>query len=96
MRKVLSFNWFRKRPHNELDLKIRENILQLQRQLDNNFAIMTSAKKHVPIVKKRSKRFHRHQSGTKNCLSSLRWMYANVSIRHLQMCRRQLEKAQGY
>ena len=32
MRKVLSFNWFRKRPHNELDLKIRGNILQLQRQ----------------------------------------------------------------
>jgi hypothetical protein len=50
---VLNFNWLEKRPHNELDLKNRENILQPQRQLDNNSAIMTSAKKHVPIVKKR-------------------------------------------
>jgi hypothetical protein len=62
---VLNFNWLEKRPHNELDLKNRENILQLQRQFDNNFAIMTSAKKHVPIVKKRTKRFARHQSGTR-------------------------------
>ncbi len=60
---VLNSNWLEKRPHNELDLKNRQNILQLQRQLDNKSAIMTSAKKHVPIVKKRTKRFARHQSG---------------------------------
>ncbi|KAM3088018.1 60S ribosomal protein L32 [Clarireedia jacksonii] len=29
---------------------------------------MVSAKKHVPIVKKRTKRFHRHQSDTYKCV----------------------------
>ncbi|KAH8600232.1 putative DnaJ protein like protein xdj1 [Bisporella sp. PMI_857] len=31
---------------------------------------MVSAKKHVPIVKKRTKRFHRHQSDTYKCLDA--------------------------
>lgn len=29
---------------------------------------MVAAKKHIPIVKKRTKRFHRHQSDTYMCL----------------------------
>ncbi|KAF7930440.1 uncharacterized protein EAE98_004840 [Botrytis deweyae] len=31
---------------------------------------MVSAKKHVPIVKKRTKRFHRHQSDTYKCVDA--------------------------
>jgi hypothetical protein len=31
---------------------------------------MVSAKKHVPIVKKRTKRFHRHQSDTYMCVDA--------------------------
>jgi len=31
---------------------------------------MVSAKKHVPIVKKRTKKFHRHQSDTYKCVPS--------------------------
>ncbi|KIN05016.1 hypothetical protein OIDMADRAFT_17811 [Oidiodendron maius Zn] len=31
---------------------------------------MVAAKKHVPIVKKRTKRFHRHQSDTYKCVPS--------------------------
>merc|ERR1712144_155551 len=31
---------------------------------------MVSAAKHVPIVKKRTKRFHRHQSDTYKCLDA--------------------------
>ncbi|TAQ90254.1 hypothetical protein B7494_g1442 [Chlorociboria aeruginascens] len=32
--------------------------------------MMVSAKKHVPIVKKRTKRFHRHQSDTYKCVDA--------------------------
>ncbi|KAI9889363.1 MAG: 60S ribosomal protein L32 [Vezdaea aestivalis] len=31
---------------------------------------MASAKKHVPIVKKRTKRFHRHQSDAYKCVAT--------------------------
>ncbi|KAL4871077.1 hypothetical protein BDV12DRAFT_183972 [Aspergillus spectabilis] len=52
-----------------LDAKFRDRfstVRQLQRQRDNDKMVL--AKKHVPIVKKRTKRFFRHQSDRFKCV----------------------------